>query len=205
MKTDDLDNRSRRNNLCFEGIAESNARNETWDQSEAHVKKIISDHMDLDVNAINIERAHRVGPKKSSSEKPRAIVAKFLDYKDREMVFKAKRNLKGTNVFVREDYSERVAEKRKNLIPKMMEERKKGKKAYLRFDKLIVQDFPPIRPPGIPNPSYFRMAADDPNASFVVNGPRFAAPFPGSRFPAPTGFPTRCQAPQSFPTEDQPS
>lgn len=121
------------------------------------------------------------------------------------MVFKAKRNLKGTNVFVREDYSERVAKKRKNLIPKMMEERKKGKKAYLRFDKLIVQDFPPIRPPGIPNPSYFRMAADDPNASFVVNGPRFAAPFPGSRFPAPTGFPTRCQAPQSFPTEDQPS
>lgn len=44
------------------------------------------------------------------------------------MAFKAKRSLRGTNVFVREDYYDRVAEKRKNLIPKMLEARKNGKR-----------------------------------------------------------------------------
>lgn len=77
-KTDDLENRSRRKNLCFEGIAEPYVRNEAWDQSEEQVKKIISEHMNLDAHGIKIERAHQVGTKKSSSDKPRNIIAKYF-------------------------------------------------------------------------------------------------------------------------------
>ena len=42
-KLDDLKNRSRRNNLCFEGIPES--PNETWQESESKIKHLISSHM----------------------------------------------------------------------------------------------------------------------------------------------------------------
>lgn len=50
------------------------------------------------------------------------------------MVFKAKQSLKGTNALVREDYSDQVAEKRKNLIANYASTRKNGEKAYLRFE-----------------------------------------------------------------------
>lgn len=67
-------------------------------------------------------------------------MAKFLNYKDREKILKSRRMLKGTRISIREDYSDRVAEKRSELIPKMLEERNNGKVAYLRYDKLIVHD-----------------------------------------------------------------
>ena len=63
-----------------------------------------------------IERAHRVGTPRSDS-KPRKIVARFLNYKDCEAVFKAKKKLHGTNV--NEDYSVRVIKKRTELMPKL--------------------------------------------------------------------------------------
>ena len=86
-----------------------------------------------------IERAHRVGRPHSDS-KPRKIVTWFLNYKDREAVFKAKKLLHGTNMFVNEDYSDRVIKKRTELMPKLKEARCKNQRAFLRFDKLVIYD-----------------------------------------------------------------
>ena len=86
-----------------------------------------------------VERAHRVGRPRSDS-KPRKIVARFLNYKDREAVFKAKKKLHGTNVFVNEDYSDRIIKKRTELMPKLKEARRKNQRAFLRFDKLVIYD-----------------------------------------------------------------
>ena len=137
-KTDDLENRSRRNNLCFEGIEEKYG-NETWEESEQKIKGLISTTLKINTDDMIIERAHRVGKKKSTAEKPRPIVAKFLNFKDRDMVIKERRKLKGTKHVIREDFSDRVLEKRKSLLPKMNEARKEGKIAYLSYDKLIIK------------------------------------------------------------------
>lgn len=136
-KVDDLENRSRRNNLCFEGIEES-GRHETWEKSEEIIKDLINDKLKLDADEIQIERAHRIG--KPKNNKSRTIIAKFLNYKDRERILKSRRQLKGTSITIREDYSDMVAEKRKNLVPQMLEARRNGKIAYLRHDKLIIHD-----------------------------------------------------------------
>ena len=40
-KTDDLENRSRRNNLCFDGISETSSGIESWDLSETKIKTIL--------------------------------------------------------------------------------------------------------------------------------------------------------------------
>ena len=88
-----------------------------------------------------IEKAHRVG-RPSSDSKPRKIVARFLNYKDGEAVFKTKKKLHGTNMFVNEDYSDRVIKKRTELMPKLKEARRKNQRAFLRFDKLVIYDNP---------------------------------------------------------------
>ena len=111
-KLDDLENRSRRNNLCFDGLHEDeDTSTETWQQSEDKVNRIISEQLGLNAENILIERAHRVGKKKETG-KPRTIVAKFLSFKDREKILKSRKQLKGTRITVREDFSDRVAEKR---------------------------------------------------------------------------------------------
>ena len=99
-KLDDLENRSRRNNLCFEGIPES--PNKTWHEWESKIKHLISSHMPEIGTDFVVERAYHVGRPRSDS-KPRKIVARFLNYKDCEAVFKAKKKLHGTNEFVNED------------------------------------------------------------------------------------------------------
>ena len=141
LKADDLENRSRRNNLCFDGIPEEpESQSESWRKSEKKVLKILNDKMELPGD-IKIKRAHRVGTRRQAGN-PRSIVVKFLSYKDRERVMKERRKLKGTRVFVREDYSDRVAETRRQLYPDMLEARRNGKIAYLRYNKLIVHDRP---------------------------------------------------------------
>ena len=137
-KLDDLENRSRRNNLCFEGIPES--LNETWLDTENKIKDVISSHMPEVGTDFIIERAHRVGRPRSSDSRPRKVIARFLNYKDREAVFKAKKKLHGTNMFVNEDYSDRVIKKRMELMPKLREARRKNQRAFLRFDKLVIYD-----------------------------------------------------------------
>ena len=138
-KLDDLENRSRRNNLCFEGIPES--PNETWQESESKIKHLISSHMPEVGTDFVIERAHRVGRPRSDS-KPRKIVARFLNYKDRDAVFKAKKKLPGTNMFVNEYYFDRSIKKRTELMPKLKEARRKNQRPFLSFGKLVIYDNP---------------------------------------------------------------
>ena len=137
-KADDLENRSRRNNLCFEGIPELRYGNESWEKSEEKVKELIDNQLKMNSQDIIIERAHRVGRK--VPEKSRPIIAKFLNYKDRDAVLKARKNLKGSRQVIREDFSERILQKRKDLIPKMNEARNEGKIAYLSYDKLVIKE-----------------------------------------------------------------
>ena len=77
-KLDDLKNRSGQNNLCLE----------TWQELESKIKHLISSRIPKVGTGFVIERAHRVG-RPHSDCKPRKIVARFLNYKDCEAVFKA--------------------------------------------------------------------------------------------------------------------
>ena len=133
VKVDYLENHSRRNNLCFDGIKED--ANESWSDSEEKVRKLLSTNLKVSIDDFTIERAHRVG-KNNQAGKPRTIVVKINNYKTKEAILKSKRGLKGTNVFVHEDFSQKVLTKRKELLPKIHEERKNGNIAFLRYDKL---------------------------------------------------------------------
>lgn len=87
---------------------------------------------------IKLERAYRLGKPSAEATKPRPIVVKFCEMSDREYVRSVSSRLKDTNYGISPHYPKDVLEKRKKLIPKMLEERKNKNKAYLVGDKLYV-------------------------------------------------------------------
>ena len=132
-----LQSQSMRNNLLFSNIPE--ARGEFNEDAEVKVRKFIVEKMKLTqdiVDKIVLERVHRIGPKQDG--RCRRIVAKFLDYKDKEIVRKQWKHLKGTPYYVNEQFPKEVADKRKRLFPKMKAARQEGKTAWMSHDTLNI-------------------------------------------------------------------
>lgn len=134
-KQEYLEGQSRRNNIVIDGVPESTG--ESWADSEEKVKDIFRQKLQLQRD-MEIERAHRIGKPEAARNRPRSIVVKFLNSKDKAAVMQRAKNLKGTQIFINDDYTDAVRLKRKELLPKLKEARDKGDIAYLRHDKLII-------------------------------------------------------------------
>ena len=133
----DLENRSRRNNLRFEGIAEEDE--EDWNKCEEKIKNIVKEKLDIDADNISIERAHRAGKKKDN--KHRVIIARFLDFKDKEKILKRANRLKNSGIYINEDFAEETMKKRADLLPLLKQYRAEGKYAVIKYDEIIVREW----------------------------------------------------------------
>ena len=133
-KMDDMEGRSRRNNLLFHGIPTPSGRTETWTDCEEAVKKVIKDKMGIDED-VEIERAHRLRGGRS----PQPIIAFFSRFKQKEKVLWERRKLKDTGVAVSEDFTLRVREKRRQLLPFLKDAKRDNKRAFLRHDFLVIE------------------------------------------------------------------
>ena len=131
-KLREIEDRSRRNNLRIDGMKEN--AYESWEDCERKVKQLFGET--LQVKDVMIERAHRSG-KVAKGEKPRTIVLKLLNYKDKEKILKQAKKLKGTDVFINEDYSRETVEIRKRLWQEVKARRQKGERVMIRYDKII--------------------------------------------------------------------
>lgn len=138
-KVEYLDNQSRRNNIVIDGIPES--PDESWSDSEKKFREILSEKMNIDQKHIEIERAHRIGRPLADGEgkRPRSMIVKLFRHKDRQAILSKANNLKGTHIYMNEDFSDAVRQKRKELLPEMRAARARGDWAYLKYDRLIVQ------------------------------------------------------------------
>jgi hypothetical protein len=88
---------------------------------------------------INIERSHKTWKKEEN--KSRTIIVKLLHYNDKVKVLQAANKLKGTGIYINEDFSNETCEIRKGLLNEMKEHRKNGKYSVIIYDKLIVKNF----------------------------------------------------------------
>ena len=142
----DLKCRSMRDNLMFFGIKEAQRENATDTlPNEDCVEKVMDFcenilHIPDPKSKIQLDRAHRVG--KYNIRKIRPIVVKFKDTCSKLAV---KDSLKQVNLFntdynVTEQYPQEVRDRRKELIPVMLQARKAGKKAVLVRDKLYINN-----------------------------------------------------------------
>ena len=92
---DDLEQYQRRQCLRIFGVKEE--QNEDTDKIAMEVSAKIGVQLDV----VDIDRCHRVG--KPQTDKPRAIIVKFVSYRKRSEIFRSKKQLKGTGITIRED------------------------------------------------------------------------------------------------------
>jgi hypothetical protein len=95
-KADEQEQYSRRNSLRLFGVAEREKEN-----LDAIVTGLCCNKLKTKVTMDDIDRCHRVG--RASEGRPRAIIVKFVSYRKRAEVFRAKRSLRGSKITMRED------------------------------------------------------------------------------------------------------
>lgn len=130
---DELEDRSRGDNPIFYGIADD--ASETWQQSEFHIRELLSKHLKLQIPDSVISRAHRIGTFAQNRNRP--IIMKFACFKTKDKILSQKAMLKGTRVFLGKDFCRSTRLTRKKLI-------KFGKAsgpAYsLHFNKFVMSE-----------------------------------------------------------------
>ncbi|XP_040073766.1 uncharacterized protein LOC8043825 [Ixodes scapularis] len=99
-RCDDPEGRSRRNNLLFFGVTDTDK--ETWAQSEDLITGLCSRNIGVNIESSKIERAHRLGA--FNPQKCRPIIAKFSSFKDKEGILLSAFKLKRTVVAISEDF-----------------------------------------------------------------------------------------------------
>lgn len=109
-RINELEDRSRRDNLIFHGIPDIQ---ETWPQTEEKVSNLLSNWLGIQLASVDIERAHRLG--KFSGSRCRPVIIKFSSFKTKEKVLQAKAKLKEHDVSVTEDFSPATREVRRKL------------------------------------------------------------------------------------------
>ena len=151
-----MENQSRRNNVKILGLREDKEKETSWEETEKIVKNVIRNQLQIKED-IHIERAHRVGKPRplgshddasdnDDADRPkltRPIIAKFTFWKQKEKVLRAARQKKPKDIRLFPDFAKRTLDRRAEKIPELIEQRKKGKIAYLVMDKIVVKDRPP--------------------------------------------------------------
>ena len=144
-----LENQSRRNTLYVTGIQENGK--ESWDETEVILKSKSKELLKIS-DDLTIERAHRVNSKpngrRASSgarggrkdERSRPILAKVLNWKEKERVLAAARSIRPDGVKFVQDFSQATLDRRYELVPKLKEARRQGKIAFFIADRLIIKE-----------------------------------------------------------------
>ncbi|XP_035665530.1 uncharacterized protein LOC118408776 [Branchiostoma floridae] len=137
-----MEAQSRRENLIFYNVPEEPS--EKPQRTEKLLTQILEHNAKIPGNVvknIKFQRVHRLGRTRiGDNARPRPIIAKFVWFKDREMVRGAARNLKGTNFGIAEDFPRQIREVRKKLMPVLRAARaaQPPKFAVLNVDQLYI-------------------------------------------------------------------
>lgn len=135
-KLQDLEDRSRRNNLMITGVQE--VKGETWEETETKMVEAIENKLKITLRHGDVERAHRVG--RAFKDKDRPIIARFSNFKTKETVITAARQRKVEGLYVNEDYSKETRDERRELVKLMKQKKVTGITAFVRYKKLIVRN-----------------------------------------------------------------
>lgn len=116
---------SRRENLIITGIPE------VQDATEDTLQ-VLQDFMANELNVtdaanIDFQRVHRLG--KPSHKGPRAIIARFLKYPDKERILSLGKHLRDKDFSMFNDYPEEIQRSRKRQLKKLKDAKQAGKRA----------------------------------------------------------------------------
>ena len=86
-----------------------------------------------------IERTHRTkrNYKDKDKKRPRTIVLRLVNFKDKSIILKNVNKLKGSDVYINEEFSRKTTGLRKKLWDKVKQLRSESKFAYLNYRSII--------------------------------------------------------------------
>ena len=127
-----LQTHSMKYNLIFEGLNETEG-----EHTETAIKEFIKTQLNIE-NEMSFHNVHR--QRKTKDRTPRAILARITRYSDNDLVIKAvPENLRGNNYYtVYQQYPRDIADRRKELYPKLREYRRQRRRAKIVVDQLYV-------------------------------------------------------------------
>ena len=151
-KIDAMENHSRRENIIFNGIAESEAEN-----CKSLVYDVLVDNLKITDarDRIKFTRVHRIGKLRlvagKPDQKPRPIIARVMYYPhkleimDKRKLLYANENgedaanegASSSNIYIFHNYSEKVRRARRALGPVLKKAREYDNSAHLHEDKLL--------------------------------------------------------------------
>lgn len=129
-----LKKEKRDNNIIIFGV---NEIEKTTLELMDNIKKPFKSDLNIDIEKNAINNIYRIGKRSIESNKPRPVLCSFVNGWIKNEIMRNKKHLK--EIYVTEDYPKEVLAKRKALQAEMMEERKKGNIAFLKYDKLVVK------------------------------------------------------------------
>ncbi len=126
---------NRRENLILEGLEDN--KNETDEMLLEKMQSVFRNNLQVgDVEMIKFDRFHRLG--RYNSSRQRAVIIRFNWYRDRMRVWERRKNLKGSKLFLKEDFSHTTKEARGTLYPYLRAAISAGKRATQVGDKLLI-------------------------------------------------------------------
>ena len=113
-KSIETEDRSRRNDIRIDGIEEEEGG--VWEIFQAKATKVFKKKLGIE-NKIIIKGAHRTkrNYRNEDKKRPRTIVLRLANFKDKNIILKNVNILKGSDVYVNEDFSMETTELRKKL------------------------------------------------------------------------------------------
>lgn len=118
LKVDDLEGRSRRNNIKIIGIPEQEEGGKPTEFVAALIPQLLGN--DNFKSPVVVDRAHRTSrPLPKEGAKPRAIIARIHFYREKELILRLRRerqlDFKGNKVFIFPDYTPDVMRQRREF------------------------------------------------------------------------------------------
>lgn len=133
-----LEREVRKNNLIMHGLEENETNNTELLESVIACLNTTCKDTGLDNwDKYEISRVQRLGKKQSKKTRP-ILFTLTLEWRKLEILRNKKRF--PANIYITEDYPKEILSIRKELKVKQLEEIKRGKIAFIRYDKLIVKD-----------------------------------------------------------------
>ncbi|PZC75915.1 hypothetical protein B5X24_HaOG205308 [Helicoverpa armigera] len=125
-KVEYLEREKKSNNIIIHGLLEDE---KNTSELLEKTKNLFLTELDISIEGFDVNQIYRIG-KPNKGEKPRPTLLGLNSGWKRSEIMKNKKKLK--EIYITEDYSKETMEKRKALQPKLIEERKKGKIAYIK-------------------------------------------------------------------------
>ncbi|XP_077532826.1 uncharacterized protein LOC144145177 [Haemaphysalis longicornis] len=132
LSNDELENRSRRNNLLLHGFPE--VPEETHDLLLSRISAWFTEQ--LEIECPGIERCHRIG--RTHVVRPRPVIMKLLDFREKTNVLKNSHKLKDSDFRISEDFSIRVRSIRQKIWEAAKPFRDNGSIVRLIFDHAFI-------------------------------------------------------------------